>query len=122
MEGQACHGAYMRTRVMARTHWGLSDLPSKQAPPVQGLREPKEAGRSTGGQQGPSQKHLGYSLREGNPRQGRTSCGKTGREAGLKGALGLGDRAMWSLNGAPESRISGSGNHCRAGEHRGGGV
>lgn len=29
---------------------------------------------------------------------------------------------MWSLNGAPESQISGSESYCRAGGHRGVGV
>lgn len=76
---------------MARTHWGLSDLTNKQAPPVQGLREPKEAGRSTGGYEGPAQKHLDLFLaRRDAPAGPGHSCGKRGREAGLKGALGLG--------------------------------
>lgn len=91
MEDQSCDGAYMRTRVLARTHWRLSDLPNKQAPPVQGLREPKEAGSSTGDYEGPSQKHLDLFLARREAQAGSPHLWEEGKRSWLEGSPKAGE-------------------------------
>lgn len=79
-----------------RNGWG----PTQQAgPAVPGLREQRRLAASAGGHGGP-RLHLeafGLALAMlGSPGGAGHSCGKRGREAGLKGGLGLG-RCAWMV-------------------------
>lgn len=114
--------------MLAGVHRGLSDLSTKQTRPVQGLREPEEAGGPAGGYEGlvkPPAETFGFLPGQmGSPGRAGTWLWKEGKRNWLEGSPGAGE--VWPggpLTGAPGSQTSGSGSSgSRTGEHREGGV
>lgn len=115
--------------MLAAVHRGLSDLSTTQARPVQGLREPEEAGRSAGGYEGlvkPPAEAFGLLPGQmGSPGRAGTRLWREGKKSWLEGSPGAGE--VWPggpLTGPQEARSQAVGaiEYCPSGEHRDGGI
>lgn len=95
--------------MLAGVHRGLSDLSTKQTRPVQGLREPEEAGGPAGGYEGlvkPPAETFGFLPGQmGSPGRAGTWLWKEGKRNWLEGSPGAGE--VWPggpLTGPQEAR------------------